>query len=395
MATFTIEDPGAGSRDLRVLLFYGGQRANRHRDALLAWLRKTEMGIDARVVADFPPHTARTIDERVGDAMKWADCAIALVTPDNRGESGAPNVLDEVGRWRGVQERQSTLCILRQDGVAGYSNLDGVVYVSFGGDIRKAFEKVRGFLTSVCDARAAFLPSTYKVSELASSPRTPGRTTNIVSPSELSVCLFVVFCTALVQMGMILAFVDGISILQSAVALLLYPVVAVILACYWFAIHIMLWPRLIAVNDRVRHMIFAAVDASLPVGSVLLLSHWGGADHMQMARNTASLTLAFVFVRLCTSAWTRSTVLTLPRTLLQSLGFYIMGIMAGACAGGIVATILGASRFVYLQTASPRVFMRHEYADTRFIGFAIVVAAIYSLSLCLYRVIPEYWSSRH
>jgi hypothetical protein len=133
------------TENLRVLVLYGGDAATHPRHELLAWLLGPTVRADARIVAEAPPHTAGTVDDRVGVAMDWADKAIALVTADARSTHGAPNVIDEIARWR-ERKSPSTLCILRQNDVLGYSNHGGVVYVSFESRVKEAFESLRVFL---------------------------------------------------------------------------------------------------------------------------------------------------------------------------------------------------------------------------------------------------------
>lgn len=133
---------------LKILVVCGGDDATNSRHELLAWLRGPDHDLDARIVADEPPHSGRAVDDRVDAMIDWADAAIALVTPDERTSYGAPNVIDEIGRWRGRHEKE-TLCIVRKKGVAPYSNHNGIVYVGFEDRVREAFEGLRRFLTSV------------------------------------------------------------------------------------------------------------------------------------------------------------------------------------------------------------------------------------------------------
>ena len=122
--------------ELKIILFYGGDAATTPREHLLNWLRtprvKTILGrpIDARKVGDSTAHSEGSIDTRVSDAIAWADLAIALITPDTRGEHGAPNVIEEIGRWR-EKKRGTTLAIIRHHTVPIHSNQAGVVYIDY------------------------------------------------------------------------------------------------------------------------------------------------------------------------------------------------------------------------------------------------------------------------
>ncbi len=135
---------------LWVLVFYGGDTATNLRNELLAWLRGPHIGADARLVAETAPHTEGAVDDRVDCAIEWADAAIAIITPDERTEYGAPNVIDEIGRWRGRKTKR-TLCIVRQKGTKEYSNHNGIIYVGFESRIKEVFEDLRVFFRSVTD----------------------------------------------------------------------------------------------------------------------------------------------------------------------------------------------------------------------------------------------------
>lgn len=95
-----------------------------------------------------PAHTKGSVDDRVDSAIAWADAAIAIITPDARGVHGAPNVIDEIGRWRGGREKE-TICILSQNMVKPYSNHAGIVRPEFKDRIKEVFEEIRGFLASL------------------------------------------------------------------------------------------------------------------------------------------------------------------------------------------------------------------------------------------------------
>ncbi|NJO82062.1 MAG: NACHT domain-containing protein [Blastochloris sp.] len=122
--------------ELRIILFYGGAAATQPREALLTWLRSDtvadylQRSVEARKVSDWPAHSGATVDARVSEAITWADKAIVLVTPDARGDHGAPNVLEEMGRWREKKGGES-LVILRHRHVPVHSNQAGVIYIGY------------------------------------------------------------------------------------------------------------------------------------------------------------------------------------------------------------------------------------------------------------------------
>lgn len=116
------------------------------RNELLAWLgTKKSLGVEPFIVADDVPHTEGSVDDRVDKAIRHADKAIAILTSDDRSPYGAPNVIDEIGRWRGGKGKK-TLCILRQDGVPPYSNQAGIVSVNFKASVSEKFDALREFL---------------------------------------------------------------------------------------------------------------------------------------------------------------------------------------------------------------------------------------------------------
>ena len=124
------------SEALKVLILYGGENASIPRDDLLDWLNsrklQREIGreVVAKKVAEMTAHMENSIDIRVEKAMDWADKAIILLTHDDRSDYGAPNVLEEFGRWIGQKGRRTAIT-LRQDGVKVHSNASGLVYVGF------------------------------------------------------------------------------------------------------------------------------------------------------------------------------------------------------------------------------------------------------------------------
>ncbi|MDP3208026.1 MAG: effector-associated domain EAD1-containing protein [Rhodoglobus sp.] len=153
----------------KVLSLYGGEAATNPRHELLAWLRGPDHNLDARTVADMPPHSGGSVDERVSAAIDWADVAIALLTPDPRSPHGAPNVIDEIGRWRG-RRGPRRLCIVRQTGVEPYSNHAGIVYVGFERRASEAFEGIRRFLAGV-DGPGISAEETPRRSAVLAPPR--------------------------------------------------------------------------------------------------------------------------------------------------------------------------------------------------------------------------------
>lgn len=137
-------------KKLRVLVLYGGDAATHPRNELMAWLARDSLNAKAKLVAEDPPHSKGAVDDRVDDAIAEADKAIALLTPDDRSRYGAPNVIDEIGRWRGAKGKE-TICIVRQEGVPVYSNHNGIVYVGFKERVKDAFDGIREFLLDAPD----------------------------------------------------------------------------------------------------------------------------------------------------------------------------------------------------------------------------------------------------
>ncbi len=121
---------------VNVLVLYGGEKATVPREMLLSWLNSSDLHseikirVDAQKVAAMVAHMEGSIDQRVEERMNWADKGIFLLTPDERSEYGAPNVLEEFGRWIGQKGRRSMLT-LRHEDVKVHSNAQGLVYVSF------------------------------------------------------------------------------------------------------------------------------------------------------------------------------------------------------------------------------------------------------------------------
>jgi hypothetical protein len=138
----------------RVLVLYGGDNATLPRAELSAWLATTKsLNVEPCVVADDVPHSAKSVNERVTEAIDTADKAIALVTIDTRSNYGAPNVLEEIGRW--VQGKGSdSLCVVRQQGTEINSNMHGHVFLAFKDRIKEAFEGIRKFLETPAPSEA-------------------------------------------------------------------------------------------------------------------------------------------------------------------------------------------------------------------------------------------------
>jgi hypothetical protein len=132
-------------KKLRILVLYGGDAATNPRNELMAWLARDSVNVKAKLVAEDAPHSKGAVDDRVDKAIAEADKAIALLTPDARSPYGAPNVIDEIGRWRGAKSKE-TICLVRQDGVPVYSNHSGIVYVGFKERVKDAFDGIREFL---------------------------------------------------------------------------------------------------------------------------------------------------------------------------------------------------------------------------------------------------------
>lgn len=136
---------------LRVLVFHGPDNAPKHE--LLAWLRGQDIMADARTVGEMNPNAEGTVDERVRLAIEWADKAIAIVSPDPRSPTGAPNVIDEIGRWRG-SGRDADLAIVRSRDCADiWSNLSGVVRLEYDERVKETFLGLAKFLGSLVPHR--------------------------------------------------------------------------------------------------------------------------------------------------------------------------------------------------------------------------------------------------
>lgn len=140
---------------LKIAIFYGGEAATEPREALLNWLRRPQTAtivgqtIEARKVADEIAHSHGAVDERVEQTLNWADKAIMLFTPDSRSEYGAPNLLEEYGRWRSKKGGQ-TMAVIRHHKVKIHSNATGLVYIGYNRDVvAETHEKLLLFLKVV------------------------------------------------------------------------------------------------------------------------------------------------------------------------------------------------------------------------------------------------------
>jgi hypothetical protein len=140
---------------MKIVVFHGPDNEAKHE--LLAWLRGPDVDADARTVVELPPQIIGSVDDRVAGSCAWADKAVALVTPDQRSPSGAPNVIDEIGRWRGAG-RQNDLAIVRQTTCTEiWSNLAGVVRIEFSDRVNRAFIPLMRFLGLTRDGAALAL----------------------------------------------------------------------------------------------------------------------------------------------------------------------------------------------------------------------------------------------
>jgi hypothetical protein len=136
---------------LRVLVLHGQDNASKHE--LLAWLRGADIVADARTVGEMPASSEGTVDVRVDRGIAWAEKVIAIVSPDDRSPSGAPNVIDEIGRCRGAG-RAADLAIVRHRACADiWSNLAGVVRVEYDERVKETFLAIARFLGALRPGR--------------------------------------------------------------------------------------------------------------------------------------------------------------------------------------------------------------------------------------------------
>lgn len=140
-----------------MLILYGGDGATTPRNELVSWMvEKKALNAEPVLVAWGTPHSEGSISDRVKEEIDVADKAIALVTKDVRSEYGAPNVLEEIGRW--LQSRGGrTLCVIRQAGTKVNSNATGLIHLSFESRIREVFDDLRDFLADTVPANEPVL----------------------------------------------------------------------------------------------------------------------------------------------------------------------------------------------------------------------------------------------
>lgn len=158
---------------LKVAIFYGGEAATEPRDALLNWLRRSQTAtiighkiIEARKVADDVAHSQGAVDERVEQAIDWADKAIMLFTPDSRSEYGAPNLLEEYGRWRSKKGGQS-MAVIRHEDVKVHSNAAGLVYIGYQNDVvTETSEKLLMFLQAAAVEAKVTASTTFDLGKI-------------------------------------------------------------------------------------------------------------------------------------------------------------------------------------------------------------------------------------
>lgn len=134
------------ARKLRVLVLYGGDAATAPRNELVSWMvEKKALNVEPVLVAWGTAHSEGTVADRVKQEIDLADKAIAIVTKDTRSTHGAPNVVEEIGRWLQAKGGR-TLCVIRQEGTQINSNAAGLIYLSFESRIREVFDDLRDFL---------------------------------------------------------------------------------------------------------------------------------------------------------------------------------------------------------------------------------------------------------
>jgi hypothetical protein len=145
------------ARKLRVLVLYGGDAATAPRNELVSWMvEKKALNVEPVQVAWGTAHSDGTVADRVKKEIELADKAIAIVTTDTRSTHGAPNVVEEIGRWLQAKGGR-TLCVIRQEGTQINSNAAGLIYLSFESRIREVFDDLRDFLAD--DGGASDAPS--------------------------------------------------------------------------------------------------------------------------------------------------------------------------------------------------------------------------------------------
>lgn len=172
------------ARKQRVLVLYGGDGGTVPRQELIAWLTaKQVLNVEPRQVSWNAPHSDATVSERVKREIDEADKAIAIVTKDVRSAYGAPNVIEEIGRWLQAKGGH-TLCVIREAGTEKNSNVAGLIYLEFENRIREVFDELRDFLadgSSVAEIESK--PARLQTVAVAST-RTPPATDFSISTSS-------------------------------------------------------------------------------------------------------------------------------------------------------------------------------------------------------------------
>jgi Predicted nucleotide-binding protein containing TIR-like domain len=157
------------AQKLRVLVLYGGDAATAPRHELVSWMvEKRALNVEPVLVAWGTAHSDGSVAERVKQEIDLADKAIAIVTKDARSTHGAPNVIEEIGRWLQAKGGR-TLCVIRQEGTQINSNASGLIYLSFESRIREVFDDLRDFLTDDAGAKDSSPPSGSTAPTVASS----------------------------------------------------------------------------------------------------------------------------------------------------------------------------------------------------------------------------------
>jgi hypothetical protein len=147
----TIVPALTGDERLRVLVLHGPDNAPKHE--LLAWLRGADILADARTVGEMTPNAEGSVNERVTRGITWAEKLIAIVSPDERSPSGAPNVIDEIGRCIGAQHLADLAIVRHRACTDLWSNLAGVVRIEYEQRIKETFLGLAKFLGALRPGR--------------------------------------------------------------------------------------------------------------------------------------------------------------------------------------------------------------------------------------------------
>ena len=163
--------------NLKIIIFYGGDSATKPREQLLNWLRTPRVKsilqrqIDVRKVSNWTADGAYSVHDRVAEAISWADKALVMFTPDSRGEYGAPNVLEEFGRWVS-RKPTGTMVVLRHKDVPVHSNAAGLVYLRFHDDVvQECGEAILAFLQYKPDSKLHLQVSSLLPEQAVSQPK--------------------------------------------------------------------------------------------------------------------------------------------------------------------------------------------------------------------------------